>query len=197
MKIRSELGLRPEDLVIGIVARQNSQKNHRAFFAAANILCEWHPNMHFLLVGAGMEKSNPDVEVMIDRNLNVSRIHLLGQRSDVASIMNALDLFMLSSSGEGWPNVVGEAMACGVPCVVTDVGDAAQIVNDTGFVVPPNDPDELANAANKFFTLPDSQRRYLSQAARRRVEKHFDIKDVATRYRAVYEEAYLSGKRCG
>ena len=197
LKIRSELGLWPEDLVIGIVARHNSQKNHRAFFAAANLLCEWHPNMHFLLVGAGMEKSNPDLEAMIDSNFNASRIHLLGQRSDVASVMNALDLFMLSSSGEGWPNVVGEAMACGVPCVVTDVGDAAQIVNNTGFVVPPNDPGELANAAIKFFTLPDSQRKYLSQAARRRVEKLFDIRGVATRYRAIYEETYLSAKRCG
>ena len=98
-----------------------------------------------------MDKGNPALKAIIDFDLSPSRFHFLGQRRDVANIMNALDLFMLSSSGEGWPNVVGEAMACGVPCVVTDVGDAAQIVNDTGFVAPPDDPVALANAAHIFL----------------------------------------------
>ena len=88
-------------------------------------------------------------------------------------------------------------MACGVPCVVTDVGDAAQIVNDTGFVALPDDPVALANAAHIFFNLPDTERSSLSTAARRRIEELFDITDVAAQYRAVYEEVRLIAKRQG
>ena len=197
LQVRRELGLQPGDLIIGMVARLNSQKNHRAFFAAAQTLSGLYPNLYFLLCGEGMDKGNPALKAIIDFDLSPSRFHFLGQRRDVANIMNALDLFMLSSSGEGWPNVVGEAMACGVPCVVTDVGDAAQIVNDTGFVAPPDDPVALANAAHIFFNLPDTERSSLSTAARRRIEELFDITDVAAQYRAVYEEVRLIAKRQG
>lgn len=178
-----------------MVSRFNSQKSHATFFAAAGRLANKRHDLHLLLCGAGMEYCNPDVQAMIGSNTYASRIHLLGQRNDVASILNALDLFMLSSSGEGWPNVVGEAMACGIPCVVTDVGDVAKIVKDTGFIVPPYDPVALADAADKFFTLSDSQRRHLSKAARHRVENHFDIRDIAIQYKAAYQEAKLAGKR--
>ena len=113
-----------------------------------------YPNLHILLSGEGILDSNLKLVSMIDSTIKASQVHMLGQRGDVEDVMNALDLFVLSSSGEGWPNVVGEAMASGVSCVVTDVGDAAQIVGSTGYVVPSDDADALAEAAHQFFKQP-------------------------------------------
>jgi glycosyltransferase involved in cell wall biosynthesis len=94
----------------------------------------------------------------------------------------------LSSFGEGWPNVVGEAMACGVPCVVTDVGDACAIVGETGRVVPPADPEALARAWAELLAFPEEQRRALGAAARERIAAYFSLEQVVERYQALWEE---------
>ena len=103
--------------------------------------------------------------------------------------MNALDLFLLSSSGEGWPNVVGEVMVCGVPCVATDAGDTAQIIGDAGIVVAVGDSDALASAALEFMSRPKAQRELSAKAARQQIEEQFNINAIAFRYRAKYEQA--------
>ena len=126
------------------------------------------------------------------------RFHLLGKRSDMQRLTAALDVAVCASHfGEAFPNVLGEAMACGVPCATTDVGDAAYIVGDTGRVVPPKSPEELAAAIRMLLTSPDADRRRRSSAARQRVQEHFDLPLVAMRYENLYQEMNEASKVAG
>jgi glycosyltransferase involved in cell wall biosynthesis len=103
--------------------------------------------------------------------------------------MTALDLAVSSSAfGEGFPNVLGEAMAAGVPCVTTDVGDSRAIVGDTGRTVPPQAPEALAEAMLDLLNLPAIERRALGMAARQRIADNYEIGDVAQRYLALYRD---------
>jgi glycosyltransferase involved in cell wall biosynthesis len=107
----------------------------------------------------------------------------------------ALDVATTTSAyGEGFPNVVGEAMACGIPCVVTDVGDSALIVGSTGKVVPTRDPDALAAAWRALLDSGTETRMRLGLAARRRVEEHFSLPHIVTRYQLLYEEMTATGR---
>ncbi|MEI6985751.1 MAG: glycosyltransferase, partial [Rhodospirillaceae bacterium] len=146
IRLRGELGLPPEAAVIGLIARFDPMKDHATFLAAAELLARNHPGVRFVLAGQEVEDGNP---ALAGANVGAlaGKVSLLGRREDIPQIMNALDLMCMSSAfGEGFPNVLGEAMACGVPCVATDVGDAAWILGDTGRVVPPRDPVALAVA---------------------------------------------------
>jgi Glycosyltransferase len=117
-------------------------------------------------------------------------ISLLGQRTDIATIMNSLDVHILSSSfGEGFPNVVAEAMACGTPCITTDVGDAAIIVGDTGWVVPPKDSQALANAMLEAMEEKQNNPqawKARKQACRERIVNNFSIEKMVDSYHQVW-----------
>jgi glycosyltransferase involved in cell wall biosynthesis len=118
----------------------------------------------------------------------LDRFLLLGPRADVPAIMNALDVATLSSAfGEAFPLVIGEAMACGVPCVVTDVGDSAELVGDTGMVVPPRDPRALARAMEELIQVGREGRRRIGLAARARIEARYPLTRIASMYAEVYE----------
>lgn len=115
---------------------------------------------------------------------------MLDQRSDIPAVMNALDVHVLSSSfGEGFPNVVAEAMACGTPCITTDVGDVALIVGDTGWVVPPSQPEQLFEAITKALNEKQTNTDAWSarqQAARQRIEDNFSIQTMVGKYHLVW-----------
>ena len=194
--LRDELGINPNQPTIGMVARFHSQqKNHEAFFIAARHIADVVPDLNFILCGKGIDGSNSHLLRIIKDNVDISRVHLLGQRSDVCSVMNAMDLLMLPSTGEGWPNVLGEAMACGVPCVATEVGDVANIIGNTGFVVPAGNPSLLAKSAIKFFQMPIDKRLSMSQAAISRIKSLFEINSIAAKYRTAYEAASHSTRK--
>ncbi len=114
--------------------------------------------------------------------------HLLGPRQDVPRYMAAMDVIVLASQSEGFPNVLGEAMACGVPCVTTDTGDSALIIGDTGNVVPIKDPELLAQACEALLELSDEERRTLGLAARRRIEDQFSLPTIVHKYEQLYQE---------
>jgi glycosyltransferase involved in cell wall biosynthesis len=185
--VRSELGLAEDTLLIGLMGRYHPMKDHANFLQAAALLSKKHPQTHFLLVGPGVDRENPVLHRSIE-DLGLTRqTHLLGERNDMARLAAALDVFSLSSYGESFPNVIGEAMACAVSSVVTDVGDAVWIVGDAGRVVPPRDPHALAVAWNEMIEIGPEGRRALGRAARSRVIELFPLESVVARYEALYE----------
>jgi len=185
--LRSELGLAPSSLLVGLVGRFHEQKDHATFVQAAALLHRAHPAVHFLLCGPGVDGQNKLLMRWITEAGLADVMHLLGPRTDMPQIMAALDLLVSSSSGgEAFPNVVGEAMACAVPCIVTDVGDSALIVGDTGFVVPTRQPAALATALERTIDLDPAQRTRLGSQARQRIIDNFSIQPITARYTELY-----------
>jgi glycosyltransferase involved in cell wall biosynthesis len=189
LSFRKELGILEESLLIGLIARFDPQKDHRNFINAAALLQGKVPNAHFLLCGHGVDMQNEELVKWI-QPLNYSQnFHLLGLRADIPRVMNALDILTSSSSyGEAFPLVVGEAMACGIPCAVTDVGDSALLVGDTGKVVTARDPQSLANAWSELISMGAERRRELGQKARKRICDNFSLDVVIRQYETLYEQ---------
>jgi glycosyltransferase involved in cell wall biosynthesis len=187
---RTELGLAEGAMVIGLVARVDPQKDHRSFVRAAALLASRRPHVRFLLCGEGASADNLELVRDLAEHRLLERFLLLGRRSDMPRIMNALDVGTLSSAfGEAFPLAIGEAMACGVPCAVTDLGDSAYLVGDTGRVVPPRDPEALARAWEALADAGPEGRRALGRAARDRVAARFSLPQVADAYARLYRRA--------
>jgi len=187
--VREELGLGQDALLIGLIARFNPQKDHQNFIDAANLVLNQSPSVHFLLCGNDICWENPELSGWINHTGHSGNFHLLNLRIDIPRLTAALDLAVSSSAyGEAFPLVVGEAMACGVPCVVTNVGDSPYIIEDTGKVVPPRDSQALASEMIKMLRLSPDDRSRLGQLARSRVEDLFDIRAIASKYEKVYSD---------
>jgi len=185
--LRADLGIPGNALLVGLVGRLDPLKDHGNFFKAWRQLpaeINGHP-VHALLCGVGMTLETPQV-VEWTQGLDLSRIHLLGLRRDMPQINASFDVACSSSLGEAFPSVLGEAMACAVPCVVTDVGDFRLIVAETGRAVPPSDSDALAAALREVLSLPDAERLALGQAALHRVQSNYRVDIVAEKYLNVY-----------
>lgn len=148
--IRKELALNPVEFVLGSVGRFHPQKDHFNLLQALVLVAQQHIEFRCLLVGTGLSSDNDLlVERIVDLGLE-EKVLLLGQRTDIPAVMNALDLHVLSSRSEGFPNVLAEAMACGVPCASTDVGDVLDIIGDPNACCPPRDPHALANVISNL-----------------------------------------------
>lgn len=186
-RVRAELGITDQTPLVGLIGRFDPQKNHTGFFEAAGVLHRHMPQVHFVLAGQGVDVGNTALMQAISQEGVLANTHLLGLRNDMPSLMATLDVLVSSSYGEAFPNVLGEAMACGVPCAVTDVGDSAYIVGDTGRVVATGDMHGLAVVLEELLTLPLSARAALSNSARARVVEHFEIGAIVRRYEDFYE----------
>jgi len=173
-------------LLIGMVARFDPQKDHRNLVQAAGVLKEREVDCCFVLCGNGVDAKNAQLAGWI-RDAGVEdRFFLLGLRDDIPMITAGLDIACLSSAGEGFPNVLGEAMACEVPCVATDVGDCADIVGDTGRIVPPRNPEALAGAICELIEMGHERRKQLGRGARERVRERYELGDVVRKYEDIY-----------
>lgn len=186
VQIREELALSHDTLLVGVIARFHPQKNHLGFIKAAARILEKKPGTHFLLAGADIDNSNVQLVAAIKYYGLEGHTHLLGRRDDVPHLMAALDVLASPSLGEAFPNVLGEAMACGVPCVVTDVGDCAEIVGQTGINVPASDMALLAEKIVDLLHLPEKLRVNLGLDARARVAANYEIGEVTKLYEAAY-----------
>ena len=186
VSFRSELGLPEETFLIGLICRYHPMKDHANFIQAAAILLKHYPQVHFVLVGTEVDHKNQNLNQIIQELKIANQIHLLGERKDIPRITAALDIASSSSAyGEAFPLVLAEAMSCGIPCVVTDVGDSGWIVGNTGIVVPPKQPKALADAWKDLIL--NSDRIALGQAARARILEYFSLESVVTQYEALYE----------
>ena len=190
VSVRTELGLQQNALLIGVIGRYHRMKDHANFLNAAALLARQCPDAHFLLAGREVDRENHMLIDLIHKLGVDERTHLLGERLDIARLLAALDVYCLSSShGESFPIIVGEAMSSEVPCVVTEVGDAAWMVYETGHVVPPRDPAALAAACGELIQIGPQGRRALGQAARARVMDLFSLSSVVAKYQELYESA--------
>lgn len=171
--VRSEWGVTEEEVLVGLIGRLDPMKDHVTFLHAAKRVATDRADVRFVCVGQGPPPYRNALErLTTDLGLE-GRVIWAGERADLPAVYNALDLAVSSSSwGEGFPNVVAEAMATGVPCVVTDVGDSSLVVADTGWLSQPGDPADLARAISAAI----SSRAQLAQCgdrARRRVTAEF------------------------
>jgi glycosyltransferase involved in cell wall biosynthesis len=186
-QVRQELGIPPEAPLAGSIARFHPQKDHRTLVKALARINSAMPEVRALLAGEGVTLENAQLAGWIRSAGLEGSVYLLGRRSDTPRLLAALDVFCLSSShGESFPQVVGEAMACGVPCVVTDVGDAAEIVGEAGLVVAPGRPEALEHGVEVILRLRPEERRRMAERARKRVGERYGIASVVTRYQDLY-----------
>jgi glycosyltransferase involved in cell wall biosynthesis len=191
-QLRTSWGLAPDERLVGMVARVDTQKDHATFIQAAARVTRDAANVRFLLGGTGVTTDDRIRTLLQQLALSESFI-LLERREDVPAVMSALDLFCLASKSEGFPNVLGEAMACGTPAVATDVGDVREILGEERFVAAASDPEDLAARMLDVLSLAPAARRALGLAQRSRIEERFDIERIWARYRDLYCQILSSG----
>jgi glycosyltransferase involved in cell wall biosynthesis len=188
--VRGELGVAHDTFLIGLIARYHPMKDHGTFLRAAALLLKEYPDSQFVLAGKDVNWNNEFLRSLIQDLGMVERVHLLGERLDMPRLTAALDIASLSSAyEEGFPNIIGEAMACGVPCVVSDVSDSPWIVGDSGRVVPPRNPEALARSWKDLIELGLEGRKALGETARSRVIECFSLISVVEQYERLYESA--------
>jgi glycosyltransferase involved in cell wall biosynthesis len=184
--LRENFCIGPDEVVVGCLGRHNPAKDHFNFIQAAGLVASAFPKCRFLMVGNGLTSANKDLMTHVDRSGFSSRFLLLGERSDAAACLDAMDIFVLSSCTEGFPNVLGEAMVMSVPCVSTDVGDAAVILGGNGELVPPRDSSALAAALLRLLEMSSSDRATLGRRGRDHVEQHFSIARAVQQFDDLY-----------
>jgi glycosyltransferase involved in cell wall biosynthesis len=194
--VRRELCLPPSALLFGAIGRRHPAKDHPNLIRAAKEIASQVSNCHFLLCGEDVTADQPELKTLIAATGFVERFHLLGDRDDVPRLMAALDVLISTSCfSEGFPNVVSEAMASGVPCIVTDVGDSARIVGPTGLVVPPEQPSATARAGLELARAGQDHLRTWGFEARRRIIENFSLSNMVTRYQELYLETVAEYSR--
>ena len=186
---RAELGIAEEDFAILLPARYHPMKDHANFLAAAALIAPGHPDARFVMAGAGTEPDHSALAAAIAAHGLAGRVLSLGHRADLEGLYPAFDIVTLSSAfGEAFPMVLGEAMACGVPCVATDIGDCALVIGDAGIIVPPHDPPALAAGWQRMIALGCAGRRALGVRARARIVENYDLERIVPRFEALYSE---------
>lgn len=177
-RLRVEWGIEESEFLIGIVARADPVKAHEVFVAAAQILHSRDTRLRFVCIGIDEPKAS-ELRAEAARLGFANRFEVQGPRDDLSAVYSALDISVMCSHSEGFPNVVAEAMACGVPCAVTDVGDAVEIVGDTGEQAPAANPAALARAIESLMVRVQSDTEAMRRAARTRIEERFSLAALA------------------
>jgi glycosyltransferase involved in cell wall biosynthesis len=183
---RARWGAEPEDLFVGMLARIDPMKDHATFIRAAARVASRMPRTRFALIGEGVTRDR-DIRALLAQENLAGRVLLEDRSDNVQKIMSALDVFCLASRSEGFPNVVGEAMACATPTVASDVGDVRSILGDDRLVAAAENPESLAKCLEYVLGLDEQERRALGLRQRRRVEAEFDVERVWERYRKLYQ----------
>lgn len=178
-QVRQEWGIAAAARVIGLVGRIDPMKDHATFLGAAALLHRDDPDIRFVCIGEGPAGYASEVRAQAAQLGVEGALVWAGGRGDMPAVYSALDVLALSSRGEGFPNVVGEAMACCVPCVVTDVGDAALIVGGEGIVVPREDAAALAAGLRRLLSESADERRGRGERCRERIVRRFPLSEMA------------------
>lgn len=184
-RVRAEFGVAEEELLIGIVGRIDPMKGHDVFLRAARHVYERRKDCRFLVVGHGPQGRVESLTELAERLGVGDRIIWAGNRTDMPALYSAIDVLCSSSYGEGFPNVIGEAMACGTPCVVTDVGDSARIIGQLGRVVAVDDSGALGR---ELLMLSDWGRGISVEALRARIQECFSVDSLCQKTERLLQE---------
>ena len=195
-RLRHEWGIGDDTVLLGTVGRYHPQKDHENLLQALAIAGESLGDWRCAFAGTGLSADNPWLMASVEKYGLQDKLILLGPRPDIPDVMNAMDINVLPSAfGEAFPNVLVEAMATGIPCVTTDVGDSAVIVDDYGYVVPPSDPDALASAIGKMALHMQDEAAWSARKANCRdfVTSRFSQEAMIGRYATVWSGDYQHG----
>ncbi len=194
--IRRKLKIKKSTPIIGNVARFVPMKDHMNLISSLSILKQKDINFFCLLAGSNVDKNNSKLIYHINKLKLSNQIKLLGIQKNISKIMNSFDIYVQSSCyGEGFPNVVAEAMAHEIPCIVTNVGDAKYIVGQTGWCVPPKNSLKLALAIkNALFKIHSKEWKNICKQSRIRVKKNFNIKNMILSYSKLWLNVYTQSK---
>jgi len=190
-EVRAELGIPADAVVAGRVARMDPMKDTPTLLGAARLALARQQKLHVLLVGDGMVPGAPGLSACQEPPL-AGRVTLAGLRRDVHRLYAAMDLHVSSSLSEGMPGAVGEAMASGLANLVTDAGDSARLVGNTGRVVEPGQPFLLGQALTEMAGMGQGAMKEMGRAARERIERHYAMDQMVAAYRELYGE--LTGR---
>ncbi len=186
-QLRQAMNIPADHLLFGQVARYHPIKNQKGMLEAFALVAEKIPHAHLVLAGEGCDHRNPELSVIIDKLDCKNRIHLLGARKDVEKVLPAIDILVSPSLSEAFPVVITEAMACEVPCIATDVGDTAHIIQDAGMIVSKNDfLTGMVKAMIEMAGMPAAERRENGIKARLSIMKRFEIRNTMDAYETLY-----------
>ncbi len=185
---RRRFGIAPGTFVVGIVGRYNPIKDYASFFSAAKLMSEKIPSVRFIAVGKGVDESNSEIVAQIDQLGIQEKCVLAGNQNEMHEIYPAMDVLVSSSEAEGFPNVLGEALSCGIPCVATDVGDSARVVGPVGIVVPPKDPAKIADAVDTLYREKDEARATRANASRQHIIENYGLDAIVRQYETLFLE---------
>ncbi|RKS90883.1 glycosyltransferase [Sphingosinicella microcystinivorans] len=184
--IRKQLDISDNDFLVGFFARLDPVKNHTGFIdSCASILTEV-PQLRILMCGRGVDEKNVPLLRQLEAAGLRSHAILLGEQPDMPRYYAAIDTLCLASKSEAFPNVVGEAMACGIPCVVTDVGDCRDVVGKAGLVVPAENEIALGAALKALAAMPVVQRQAMGRFGRERIVSVYSLDQIVRQYERLY-----------
>jgi glycosyltransferase involved in cell wall biosynthesis len=177
--LRRQLGIAPETILVGLAGRYDPHKDYPGFLAAVKAVGLKRPDIAFAACGEGVEAGNPKMARLLSEYGPLPQLHLLGRQKDMPQFWAALDIAVSASVGEGFSNSIGEAMSCALPCVVTDVGDSAHILANSGCVVPPGNAAALTEAILTLTAMPAEKRQALGNRARMRIQNDYSLVSAA------------------
>ena len=186
---RDKLRISQDAFVIGHVASYDPLKDQDTLIKSLGNLLQRKIKFSAVLVGENLDNLNDHLVSSIKDNGLSDNVYLLGTRDDILSVMNAIDLFLLSSVSEAFPNVLNEAMACGTPCLATDVGDSSFIVDKTGWIVQPKDSKAMADACINALNEKEQNNEYWKkrkEACRERIIKNFSFEKMINKYKDIW-----------
>jgi len=184
--MKSLYGLNNQSITIGTIGRYDRLKDYPNMANACALIMKEFKNVHLIMIGRGLDSSNIELVSLLSNKLDLSRVHLLGERSDISNCLKAIDIFCLSSRNEGFPNVVCEAMLMSIPCVVTDAGDAANIVSHAGITVPTEDHIKLASGLKYMIEIGAPGRKKLGDLSFSQIKSNYSIEKNISCFNKLY-----------
>lgn len=192
--VRRELGIPVDALIIGCVGRFVPEKGYSVMLASlSQALKQLNPELvkrvHFLALGHGVSLENPLFRPMAAASMPLDRLHLLGKRSDVPRLLRCFDIFVLPSISEAFPNALIEAMATGLACIATDVGECREVLAMPGLIVPPGNVSDLANCISTLVSLTTEERISLGEINKQRVAINYGIEHMVKSFDILFGKA--------